>query len=117
MDSQPARLRRIDDGGRMDVQDQDRLVCLARLREGVEIACSVAARLEADSIGLSACTCLQNCRNDCSLLVYFCRSLDHSSDRVRLRDKNSVASAHFGDLGARTLIHPALQLRAYDVIL
>ena len=51
------------------------------------------------------------------LLVYFCRSLDHSSDRVGLRDKDSVACAHFGDLGARTLIHPALQLRAYDVIL
>src|SRR5580700_9370537 len=50
-------------------------------------------------------------------LVYFCRSLDHSSDRVGLRDKDSVACAHFGDLRARTLIHPALQLRAYDVIL
>src|ERR1700735_3694629 len=51
------------------------------------------------------------------LLVYFCRSLDHASDRVGLRDKDSVACAHFGDLGARTLIHPALQLGAYDVIL
>src|ERR1700735_1477320 len=51
------------------------------------------------------------------LLVNFCRSLDHPSDRVGPRDKDSVTCAHFGDLGARTLIHPALQLRAYDVIL
>src|ERR1700723_801561 len=51
------------------------------------------------------------------LLVYFCRGLDHSSDRVGLGDKDSVACAHFGDLGARPLIHPRLQLRAYDVIL
>jgi hypothetical protein len=28
-----------------------------------------------------------------------------------------VACAHFGDLGARPLKHPALQFRAYDVIL
>ena len=28
-----------------------------------------------------------------------------------------MACAHFGDLGARTLIHPALKLRAYYVIL
>ena len=38
--------------------------------------------------------------NFCSLLVYFGGSLDHSSDRVRLRGKDSMASAHFGDLGA-----------------
>src|SRR5580698_524238 len=51
------------------------------------------------------------------LLVNFCRSLDHPSNRVRLGDKDSVACAHFGDLGARPLIHPALQLRTYDLIL
>ena len=28
-----------------------------------------------------------------------------------------MACGHFGDLGARTLIHPALKLRAYYVIL
>src|SRR3984885_10697697 len=51
------------------------------------------------------------------LLVNFCRGFDHPSDRGGLRNKDSVACAHFGDLGARTLIHPALQLGAYDVIL
>src|SRR5882724_9568368 len=46
-----------------------------------------------------------------------CGSLDHSSDRVRLRDKDSVAGSHFGYLGARTLIHPALKRGADRVIL
>src|ERR1700721_1205757 len=55
--------------------------------------------------------------SDTRLIARFCRRLDHSSDRVRLRDKDSVACGHFGDLGARTLIHPALKLRAYYVIL
>jgi hypothetical protein len=99
----------LDIGHRDDVASR----CISTISASLSASCSVAAR----SIGLSACTGLQNCRNDCSLLVYFGGSLDHSSDRVRLRGKDSVASAHFGDLGARTLIHPALKLRAYDVIL
>src|ERR1700704_4861958 len=47
----------------------------------------------------------------------FCGGLDHLSDRSRLRDKDSMACAYFGDLGARTLIHPALKLRANYAIL
>src|SRR6266850_893394 len=55
--------------------------------------------------------------NDYPLAVYFRSGLNDSSDRVRLRDKYSMACAHFGDLGARTLLHPALKLGAYYVIL
>src|SRR5260370_31303807 len=44
-------------------------------------------------------------------------SLNHSSDRGRLGGKDSVACAHFGHLGARALIHPALKLRAHYTIL
>ena len=32
-------------------------------------------------------------------------------------ERQRLACAHLGDLGARTLIHPALKLRTYDVIL
>ena len=44
-------------------------------------------------------------------------SLDHARDRGRLRGEDSVACGHFGHLGARALIHPALKLRAHDMIL
>src|SRR5882724_2423832 len=44
-------------------------------------------------------------------------SLNHSSYLGRLGDKDSVACAHFGNLGARALIHPALKLRAHYTIL
>ena len=46
-----------------------------------------------------------------------CGSLNHSSYRGRLGGKDSVACAHFGNLGARALIHPALKLRAHYMIL
>src|SRR5712692_2576258 len=44
-------------------------------------------------------------------------SLNHLSYRGWLGEKDSVACAHFGNLGARALIHPALKLRAYYMIL
>src|SRR6266478_7826552 len=56
-------------------------------------------------------------RDDPRSIRLLCGSLDYLSDRFRLRDKNSVACGHLGDLGARTLIHPALKLRAYHAIL
>jgi hypothetical protein len=46
-----------------------------------------------------------------------CGRLYHTNDRLWLRYKNSVACVHCGDLGARTLIHLALERGAYDMIL
>ena len=65
--------------------------------------------------GAPHCRCPR--RDDCRSIRLLCSSLDHLSDRGRLRDKDSVACGHFGDLGARTLIHPALKLEGYYAIL
>src|SRR5882762_9202840 len=56
-------------------------------------------------------------RDDGGSVRLLCGGLNHLSYRGRLRDKDSVACGHFGDLGARTLIHPALKLGRYYAIL
>ncbi|SIT41657.1 hypothetical protein BN2476_300114 [Paraburkholderia piptadeniae] len=56
-------------------------------------------------------------RDDCRSVRRLCGNFNHSRNRGRLGDKDSVACAHLGHPGTRTLIHPALKLGAHHMIL